>query len=74
MNNLVKNIAEKNRNDFPLFNGDINKNILLIKYPSNPNGMPQTLIFFKFFILRLLLFIIFYLEFKYNHIEVVLEI
>jgi len=32
VNNLVKNIAEKSRNDFPLFNGDFNNNLIYLDH------------------------------------------
>ena len=43
MNNLVKNIAEKNRNDFPLFNGDINKNLIYLDHAATSQKPKQVI-------------------------------
>ena len=43
MNNLVKNIAEKSRNDFPLFNGDINKNLIYLDHAATSQKPKQVI-------------------------------
>ena len=43
VNNLVKNIAEKSRNDFPVFNGDINRNLIYLAaaYNGGPGNLKK---------------------------------
>ena len=42
-NNIVKNIAEKSRNDFPLFNGDFNNNLIYLDHAAT-SQKPQEVI------------------------------